>query len=244
MIVGIFLGSVVNIPVKRLVRHEDVTVHPFPHFGFLDRWPQLQRVRRETIVAVNLGGCVIPTMVAIYEMFQLVMDSWTYLLAVGVAVAINTTVCYRLARPVKGIGIAMPALVPPIVAVMSALVLAPDRPLPWPSSRECSALFWGRISCICGRSQEFPPAWPASAGQVPLTASSFPESWPPSLRDLLKNPGEIIWRWQETQAQFQVKEETRDGGERLFNCHPSMVRLKASAGVSGRPAACRARAAY
>ena len=130
VIVGIFLGSVVNIPVKRLVRHEDVTVHPFPHFGFLDRWPQFQRVRRETIVAVNLGGCVIPTMVAIYEMFQLVMDSWTYLLAVGLAVAINTTVCYRLARPVKGIGIAMPALVPPIVAVMAALVLAPDQAPP------------------------------------------------------------------------------------------------------------------
>ena len=130
VIVGIFLGSVVNIPVKRLVRQEDVTVHPFPHFGFLDRWPQFQRVRRETIVAVNLGGCVIPTMVAIYEMVQLVMDSWTYLLAVGLAVAINTTVCYRLARPEKGIGIAMPALVPPIVAVMSALVLAPDQAPP------------------------------------------------------------------------------------------------------------------
>jgi uncharacterized membrane protein len=113
-----------------MVRHEDVTVHPFPYFGFLDRWPQLQRVRRETIVAVNLGGCVIPTGVAIYEMVQLVMDAWTYLLAVGLAVAINTTVCYRLARPVKGIGIAMPALVPPIVAVMSALVLAPDQAPP------------------------------------------------------------------------------------------------------------------
>ena len=130
VIVGIFLGSVVNIPVKRLVRQEDVTVHPFPHFGFLDRWPQFQRVQRETIVAVNLGGCIIPTGVAIYEMVQLVMDSWTYLLAVGLAVAINTTVCYRLARPVKGIGIAMPALVPPIVAVMSALVLAPDQAPP------------------------------------------------------------------------------------------------------------------
>jgi len=130
VIVGIFLGSVVNIPVKRLVRQEDVTVHPFPHFGFLDRWPQFQRVQRETIVAVNLGGCVVPTMVAIYEIVQLVMDSWTYLLAVGLAVGINTTVCYRLARPVKGIGIAMPALVPPIVAVMSALVLAPDQAPP------------------------------------------------------------------------------------------------------------------
>ena len=130
VIVGIFLGSVVNIPVKRLVRHEDVTVHPFPHFGFLDRWPQFQRVRRETIVAVNLGGCIIPTMVAIYEIGQLVMEARTLLFAVVLAVAINTTVCYKLAKPVKGIGIAMPAMVPPIVAVMSALVLAPDQAPP------------------------------------------------------------------------------------------------------------------
>jgi len=130
VIVGIFLGSVVNIPVKRLVRHEDVPIHPFPHFGFLDRWPQFQRVRRETIVAVNLGGCIIPTMVAIYEIGQLVMEAWTLLFAVVLAVAINTTVCYKLAKPVKGIGIAMPAMVPPIVAVMSALVLAPDQAPP------------------------------------------------------------------------------------------------------------------
>ncbi len=130
VIVGIFLGSVVNIPVKRLVRNEDVTIHPFPHFGFLDRWPQFQRVRRETIVAVNLGGCIIPTMVAIYEIGQLIMEAWTLLYAVVLAVAINTAVCYKLAKPVKGIGIAMPAMVPPIVAVMSALVLAPDQAPP------------------------------------------------------------------------------------------------------------------
>jgi len=130
VIVGIFLGSVVNIPVKRLVRHEDVTIHPFPHFGFLDHWPQFQGVRRETIVAVNLGGCIIPTMVAIYEIGQLVMEAWPLLFAVVLAVAINTAVCYKLAKPVKGIGIAMPAMVPPIVAVMSALVLAPDQAPP------------------------------------------------------------------------------------------------------------------
>ena len=130
VIVGIFLGSVVNIPVKRMVRHEDVTLHPFPLFGFFDRWPQYQQVRRETIVAVNLGGCVIPTLVAIYEIWQLVMESWTSLLAVGLAVAINVAVCYRLAKPMKGIGIAMPAIVPPLVAVISALVLAPDQAPP------------------------------------------------------------------------------------------------------------------
>lgn len=130
VIMGILFGSVINIPVKRLVRQEDVVVHPYPYFGFLDLWPQLQRVRRETVVAVNLGGCVIPTLVAIYEIGQLLMNGWTLLFAVVVAVAINTAVCYKLAKPVKGIGIAMPAMVPPIVAAMSALALAPDQAPP------------------------------------------------------------------------------------------------------------------
>jgi uncharacterized membrane protein len=127
VIVGIFLGSVVNIPITRIVRQEDVIIHPFPLFGFLDIWPHLQRSQRETIVAVNLGGCVIPTLVAVYEIFQLLGDSWKYLFPVVLAVAINTAVCYWLAKPVKGIGIAMPALVPPLVAVLTALLLAPDE---------------------------------------------------------------------------------------------------------------------
>jgi len=126
VIVGIFLGSVVNIPITRMVRQEDVIIHPYPLFGLLDIRPH-QRSRRETIVAVNLGGCVIPTLVAVYEIFQLLGDSWKYLFPVVLAVAINTAVCYGLAKPVKGIGIAMPALVPPLVAVLTALLLAPDE---------------------------------------------------------------------------------------------------------------------
>lgn len=127
IIMGIFLGSVVNIPISRVAREDDVIVHPFPHFGFLDIWPHLQRSRRETIVAVNLGGCVIPTLVAVYEIFQLVGSSWSYLLPIGLTMALNIAVCYRLAKPVEGIGIAMPALVPPMVAALTALLLAPDE---------------------------------------------------------------------------------------------------------------------
>lgn len=127
VIVGIFLGSVINIPITRMVRQEDVFVHPYPLFGLWDMWPHLQQARRETIIAVNLGGCIIPTMVVVYEMFQLLGESWNYLFPIGLAVAINTAVCYSLAKPVKGIGIAMPALVPPMVAVLSALLLAPEE---------------------------------------------------------------------------------------------------------------------
>ncbi len=125
VIVGIFLGSVVNIPITRIARQDEVIAHPYPLFGFLDIGSHLQRSPRETILAVNLGGCVVPTLVAVYEILQIMVDSWIYLFPIVLAVAINTAVCYRLAKPVKGIGIAMPALVPPLVAALTALLFAP-----------------------------------------------------------------------------------------------------------------------
>ena len=127
VIVGIFLGSVVNIPITLIIRQDEVIAHPYPLFGFLDIGSHLQRSPNETILAVNLGGCVVPTLVAVYEILQILRDSWIYPFPIVLAVAINTAVCYRLAKPVKGIGIAMPALVPPLVAALTALLLAPDE---------------------------------------------------------------------------------------------------------------------
>ena len=43
---AIFVGGLVNIPVKSIVRDTDVIVHPFAVYGLADFWLQLQRVRR------------------------------------------------------------------------------------------------------------------------------------------------------------------------------------------------------
>jgi uncharacterized membrane protein len=39
---------------------------------------------------------------------------------------LNIGVCYRLARPVPGIGIAMPALIPPVAAAVPSILFMPD----------------------------------------------------------------------------------------------------------------------
>jgi uncharacterized membrane protein len=42
---------------------------------------------------------------------------------------VNTAICYLLAQPVRGVGLVMPGLVPPVVAAAAALILAPaDAP--------------------------------------------------------------------------------------------------------------------
>lgn len=47
-----------------------------------------------------------------------------------VACAINVAVCYFLARPVAGVGILLPGLVPALMASTVALVLIPDEASP------------------------------------------------------------------------------------------------------------------
>jgi uncharacterized membrane protein len=96
------LGSYVNIPVARIPQI-------MPGVG---DWPR-------TIVAVNLGGAVVPTLLSVY----LVMKNGMYGSAL-VGVIVVAAVVHRLAQPVPGTGIAVPALIPPVAAAAVALLLA------------------------------------------------------------------------------------------------------------------------
>lgn len=130
VIFGILFGGLVNIPVKRIVREEPVVMHPLAIYGLWGLFPRLQQTRRETIVAVNVGGCLIPTTLAAYEATHLLAQSASLLVALILAVMLNVGVCYVLARPVPGLGITMPTLIPPLVAALSALILAGEQAVP------------------------------------------------------------------------------------------------------------------
>ena len=108
----------------------DVVVHPLAVYGLADFWPQLQRVRRETIIAVNVGGCLIPVGLVLYEIIQLAAFNPPALVAAAAGCVVNSLVCYIIARPVTGIGIVMPGVVSPIIAAGTALLLAPDAAAP------------------------------------------------------------------------------------------------------------------
>lgn len=127
---AILIGSAINIPLKTIVRPDAVVVRPWSMFDFLGWWPRHERVQNKTIIAVNVGGCLVPILLALYETLFVINAGWNAFLALMVAIAINVAVCYMIARPVPGIGIAMPAFVPPLVAVLSALLLAPEERVP------------------------------------------------------------------------------------------------------------------
>jgi uncharacterized membrane protein len=77
------------------------------------------------VVAINVGGALIPTAVSIYLLSKC-STSTIFLSLVGILVVAIVT--HAVARPVKGVGIATPAFIPPIVAAVVALILLPAQP--------------------------------------------------------------------------------------------------------------------
>mgnify|MGYP001138963052 CR=1 FL=1 len=113
------LGSLVNIPLTRLKGAEVVVQEEIRYFGMRVRLPR-QRLHRETILAVNVGGALIPAGLSFYLLTQMGVGKGLLL-----NLAIVTAVMYYLARPIKGLGIAVPALVPPLLAAVGAYLLCP-----------------------------------------------------------------------------------------------------------------------
>jgi uncharacterized membrane protein len=84
------------------------------------RIPQVEYDEATTMVAVNVGGALIPTLVSVYLLWKL--PSAIPQAIVGVAIV--AVVTHVVARPVKGVGIATPFFIPPLVAALSAYLLS------------------------------------------------------------------------------------------------------------------------
>jgi uncharacterized membrane protein len=112
------LGSYVNIPVAQIREKQVVSNKVVSDWGVqyvvpeVEEWPQ-------TIIAVNVGGALIPTILSIY----LLVKNKLYWQGV-VGVAFVAAIVHQLAHPVAGVGIAMPPLIPPLLAAGVALVLS------------------------------------------------------------------------------------------------------------------------
>ncbi|MDA4121778.1 MAG: DUF1614 domain-containing protein [Thaumarchaeota archaeon] len=121
-----FLGSAVDIPlysVKSIVPM--VEVQEVRAFWVTYRVPHRVLRQVSTIVAVNLGGALIPSGVSIY---LLATHSESILLDAGVGVVVTSILVHLIARRVPGVGIVTPALLPPLFAATVALVLVPGSP--------------------------------------------------------------------------------------------------------------------
>jgi uncharacterized membrane protein len=114
-------GSAINIPIAKIRSSEPVMkMDYYTFFGVTYPVPNIFQAESETLVSVNVGGALIPTVLSAYI--------WTkelvYTPQILIAVIVLAIVVNRLAKPVKGMGIVVPAFVPPLLAAVVALVLS------------------------------------------------------------------------------------------------------------------------
>jgi uncharacterized membrane protein len=111
-------GGAVNIPIARLPARRSSGVREVTIFGVRYRLPAV-REETTTTLAVNLGGAVIPAAVSV---LLLAKDSIWWQAAAGVAFV--ALFVHAVARPVEGVGIAVPGLIPPLLAAGISLAVA------------------------------------------------------------------------------------------------------------------------
>jgi uncharacterized membrane protein len=119
------VGSSVNIPILKLKSSAPIVTEEYvSFFGVTYRIPRVE-YGQTTVVAVNVGGALIPTAVSIYLLSRSAPATIFYSI---VGVAIVALITHAVARPVKGVGIVTPALVSPIAAALVAIILQPGSP--------------------------------------------------------------------------------------------------------------------
>lgn len=115
------IGSGINLPLF------SIKASPPPVPFALERYGLLRRSRQpftgKTIIAINVGGCLVPLFFSGY----LLMHNPLNILMLLLGVFIVAIVCYLMSRPVPGIGIGMPMLVAPVTAALVALLLGDEQ---------------------------------------------------------------------------------------------------------------------
>jgi uncharacterized membrane protein len=128
------LGSYINIPVASI--SSGYVVHR--HVYNLSYMPALVAHPDDTIIAINVGGAVIPVLLSAYLLMRVG----------GIAPALIATVIvallvHRFSRIVPGAGIAVPTFIPGFAAAIFAIILTREH-------RPVVAYVAGTIGCLVG----------------------------------------------------------------------------------------------
>ena len=124
LLFGSLIGSYFNIPITILPGQTVKSGQIIDFFGMqyvvplVQQWPG-------TVLAVNVGGAVIPTIMSTYLVIR--YQLWGRAAIATLAIAL---IIHLMATPVHGIGIAVPVFVPVIVTAVLAFILSREYAAP------------------------------------------------------------------------------------------------------------------
>jgi uncharacterized membrane protein len=124
LLFGSLIGSYFNIPITVLPGQMARSGQVVDFFGMqyvvplVQQWPG-------TVLAVNVGGAVIPTLMSSYLMLRYQLWGKAAIAVVAIAVIIHS-----MATPVQGLGIAVPVFAPVIATAILAFILSREYAAP------------------------------------------------------------------------------------------------------------------
>jgi uncharacterized membrane protein len=124
LLFGSLIGSYFNIPITVLPGQTVQSGEIVDFYGMryvvpvVSSWPG-------TVLAVNIGGAVIPTLMSTYLVLR--YQLWV---KAAIAVAVIAIVIHASATPVHGVGIAVPVFVPVIATAILAFILSREYAAP------------------------------------------------------------------------------------------------------------------
>ncbi len=124
VLLATLIGSVFNIPIAELPPEQVMSDQVIDFFGMRYTVPVVSHWQG-TVIAVNVGGAVIPTLMSIYLLIK--RELWAKGL---LATAIVALVIHAMANPVPGLGIAVPVFVPVLITALVAMVLSREDAAP------------------------------------------------------------------------------------------------------------------
>ncbi len=127
LLLACVIGSLLNMPLFRLRTDGTYPMQrPAAEDGEAVKLPAYPVFCNRTVVAVNVGGAVIPVAFCAWLLLHMPLSVPVVLLAV----VIQTAVCYLFSRPVAGLGIGMPILVAPVAAAVLGVSMGGDQAAP------------------------------------------------------------------------------------------------------------------
>ncbi len=124
LLICTLMGSAINLPLFSIRAEEPSEEAKQMFLGLLFGRPL--PFTGKTIVAINVGGAIIPVSFSIY----LINTNQLPLIHVILAIATVTAVCRIFSRPIPRLGIGIPIFIAPITAALTALSLAPENSAP------------------------------------------------------------------------------------------------------------------
>jgi uncharacterized membrane protein len=118
------IGSLFNIPIAELPPESVMSNQTVDFFGMEYQVPMVSHWAG-TVLAINVGGAVIPTIMSFYLLAT--HELWGKGL---VATAIVAVVIHAMANPVPGLGIAVPVFVPVLVTAITAMLMSRQEAAP------------------------------------------------------------------------------------------------------------------